>query len=133
MVIDQIVLIPESPSVQKEKIKHWLIEAKKDLEREYQHSKQYRHEYWLKQRNAVIEMLGGKCVYCGISDLRVLQIDHINGGGGKEIRKYGPRRYKIYLARKCIGLQLLCANCNAIKKYENNEVPTRRRENASPY
>jgi hypothetical protein len=68
-------------------------------------------------------MLGGKCVHCGFSDKRALQIDHINGGGSAENRIYGPQRYVNYLKNGCSGLQLLCANCNQIKKWESKELP----------
>lgn len=72
-----------------------------------------------------INILGGKCKRCGFSDKRALQIDHINGGGLKELRRIGG--YKIYL-RIINGdnsvrreYQILCANCNWIKRYENKE------------
>ena len=71
-----------------------------------------------------IEILGGKCSKCGFSDIRALQIDHVNGGGQKEIKKIGS--YKMYQniienedVRK--NYQILCANCNWIKRYENKE------------
>lgn len=37
------------------------------------------------RRNEIIRLLGSKCSRCGFSeDVRVLQIDHINGGGTEE-------------------------------------------------
>ena len=75
-------------------------------------------------RNALIELLGGKCMVCGIEDYRVLQVDHINGGGSIE-RRAGKGRNREYLRKVIDGnkdYQLLCANCNWIKRYENNEV-----------
>jgi|GEM_PF-2401918 len=84
-----------------------------------------------KIRMKLIEALGGKCARCGFSDWRALQIDHINGGGTQERKKYVPNgkgfSYKYYndiLKRVEAGskdYQLLCANCNQIKKYENKE------------
>jgi len=84
--------------------------------------------YALKKRAEVLEALGNQCVVCGITDPRVLQIDHVNGGGTQEHRKIKSRT--IFL-RKVLddqeGLyQLLCANCNWIKRFENNENPTRK-------
>jgi len=81
-----------------------------------------------KYRNKLIEILGGKiCIKCGYNkDERALQIDHINGGGIKERKKgYTYLTHKKYvdntdLARKT--LQILCANCNQIKKFENKEL-----------
>lgn len=72
-----------------------------------------------------ISFLGGKCKRCGIDDIRVLQIDHINGGGKNEIVKVFGRSWRRYyrhvLADKSGKYQVLCANCNWIKKTENRE------------
>ena len=80
-----------------------------------------------KMRAKVIAELGGKCVRCGFNDPRALQIDHINGGGVKEIRSM--RRYSYYLMihnlpeeERDAKYQCLCANCNWIKRAENNET-----------
>jgi len=80
-----------------------------------------------------MDILGGKfCVKCNNNDIRVLQFDHIYGGGRKERIKYksnyqlitfyfhNPKEAK----RK---LQVLCANCNQIKKIENQEIHRRYR------
>lgn len=79
-----------------------------------------------KNRNEAIEALGGRCVKCGMLDLRCLQIDHINGGGGKEIRSTGAyARYKWIksnVEEAKLKYQILCANCNWIKRDENNEL-----------
>ncbi|MCK9370314.1 helix-turn-helix domain-containing protein [Candidatus Dojkabacteria bacterium] len=76
----------------------------------------------IKYRKVLIEELGGKCNRCGFSDLRALQIDHINGGGSKEITKY----YKKMIKEAPGKYQILCANCNWIKRVENNEVRPRK-------
>lgn len=65
----------------------------------------------------------------GCKDIRCLQIDHINGGGNAAWKRMGLadfQRYK-YLINLPIeelkkNYQLLCANCNWIKKYEKGEV-----------
>jgi len=85
--------------------------------------KQWGREYRRKNRQKAIELLGGICTRCGFSDPRALQIDHIKGGGGKEILAHSSD----YIARRiCRGesedYQLLCANCNWIKRVENNET-----------
>ena len=77
-------------------------------------------------RQEAVNILGGRCVTCGFSDERALQIDHINGGGKKEIQKtttYSRHKWIINNpdeAKK--KYQILCANCNWIKRYENKEV-----------
>lgn len=82
-----------------------------------------------KWKNIVFDRLGGKCVKCGFSDHRALQIDHINGKGC-HIRAGKSRSYCSYYRLLAISpdtldnFQLLCANCNWIKRYEKQEVKT---------
>lgn len=79
-------------------------------------------------REKVLEFFGGKCmnpkclVPGGCSDKRCLQIDHIKAVGkhrliGAELYfdiLENPNSKQIY--------QLLCANCNWIKRHENKET-----------
>lgn len=78
-------------------------------------------------RREVLIKLGGKCASCEITDLRVLQIDHVNGGGTKERKHLGNDMLYRKILRmddsEIIGnYQLLCANCNLIKAFENKEI-----------
>ena len=84
-------------------------------------------------RASVVEALGGICVRCGFSDKRALQVDHINGGGHQEVMRFGSYYLMIgyylqHLDEAKTKLQILCANCNWIKKHKNNELsgPKRR-------
>ena len=75
-----------------------------------------------------MDILGGPaCIKCQFTDARALQIDHIDGYGGIErqsvksnwsiihrIVKMNPEE-----ARK--QYQVLCANCNSIKRWDNKE------------
>jgi hypothetical protein len=72
-------------------------------------------------RDAVITFLGGKCKRCQFSDRRALQIDHVNGGGWKENRSTANRDIYLKIFSGDQNYQLLCANCNWIKRYENGE------------
>ena len=80
-----------------------------------------------KLRKEVLHFLGNKCVRCGINDFRVLQIDHINGNGYQEKKRFGRggqasvKYYRHVIAVAGEGYQLLCANCNWIKRYEQQE------------
>ena len=78
-------------------------------------------------RIKLIHLLGGVCKRCGFSDIRALQLDHINGGGLKEQKKLGThvmyRKYLLDLAKAKACLQVLCANCNWIKRHTNSEKP----------
>lgn len=67
------------------------------------------------------------CQKCGYSsDIRVLHIDHINGNGNIERKSFkdGHSYYKHLLNVENVTeiYQLLCANCNWIKRYENKEL-----------
>lgn len=72
-------------------------------------------------RSAVLEVLGGVCVRCGFDDPRALQIDHVNGGGKADRRCRGSRKLYSAIVAGEPGFQLLCANCNTIKRVENGE------------
>jgi hypothetical protein len=77
-----------------------------------------------KRRLIIMEILGTKCVRCGFSDSRALQIDHINGHGGAERKTFSSpgAYYQHIIDINGIGYQILCANCNIIKKIENDET-----------
>jgi hypothetical protein len=92
------------------------------------------HERYIKTRNEVIQALGGKCVnpynlfphpdWC--NDLSCLQVDHIHGGGRQEVKKFPNSLsfYKYVLEQVKLSskeYQLLCANCNLIKRDKNRE------------
>ena len=79
--------------------------------------------YNRKKRDRVVQLLGGRCKRCGETDWRCLQIDHVGGGGTKEHKKLGVARVNAKVLRlEGKGYQLLCANCNWRKRYENEEV-----------
>jgi len=68
-----------------------------------------------------------ECKYCGNSDIRVLSIDHIDGNGCKHRREYnigsGSPFYKWLIKNNYPeGYQVLCMNCQFIKRYENEEI-----------
>lgn len=63
--------------------------------------------------------LGGVCMRCGISDERVLEIDHINGGGTTERTTMDRIAfYKAVVSGAVRHVQLLCLNCHRIKSIE---------------
>ncbi len=106
-----------------------------------------RHNYWVKYRAKNGEHLveiarktksklkqevlsyysDGKvvCARCGYSDIRALGLDHVNGGGAKH-RRLGLAGNGFYVWLKKnnfpAGLQVLCMNCNWVKRVENDEL-----------
>lgn len=87
--------------------------------------------YYYKGKEALFHILGHVCVRCGEFDKRCLQVDHINGGGHHEARikgRTGMIRYYITHPEEAKQkLQVLCANCNTRKVYENYENNYRNR------
>lgn len=85
-----------------------------------------KNPHW--RRIQLFDILGHRCVRCGETDKRALQFDHINGRGRSDIKKYNSNcaYYTFYVKRPDLArdtLQVLCANCNWIKRYENGEHP----------
>ena len=87
--------------------------------------KESQRKYHQKNREKLFDLLGNKCVKCGFSDKKALQIDHINGGGRRERIKYNTKDFhKVVLnslKKRENKYQILCANCNWIKRYEKRE------------
>jgi hypothetical protein len=70
----------------------------------------------------IFRLLGNKCSKCGKENWKVLQIDHINGGGARHKREIDCNFYKWLKENEYpSGFQTLCCNCNAIKVIENKE------------
>lgn len=69
-----------------------------------------------------------KCARCCFSDIRALSIDHVNGNGN-EHRKELKHANKMYSWLKKndypSGFQVLCMNCQFIKRFENKETSPR--------
>lgn len=57
-----------------------------------------------------------KCVNCGCDDIRLLEVNHINGSGAVEYKTRGSANFYrdiSMLRRNTDGLELLCRVCNA--------------------
>lgn len=90
--------------------------------------------YRQKLRKSVVAFLGGRCQSptCstvnedgtkGCTDERCLQVDHVYGDGSKERKELNISAFYLKVLADATGAyQLLCANCNWIKRYLNNEV-----------
>ena len=83
-------------------------------------------------KSLAIAALGGVCVRCGYNaDIRALQIDHINSDGRDERAEMRDNQRKLYRLISELGsqgrYQVLCANCNQIKRMEAGEHPPGRK------
>lgn len=82
-----------------------------------------------------VNKLGGRCANpaCqwlnadgsrGCTDSRCLQIDHVYGDGAEDRKKFKHiiSFYRFIVKNDCAGrYQVLCANCNWIKRHINHE------------
>jgi 5-methylcytosine-specific restriction endonuclease McrA len=71
------------------------------------------------RRKEALVVLGGQCIQCQCQDARCLQIDHIIPLQGKR-RVAHKTLYLNVLRGKTENLQVLCANCHAIKTYHED-------------
>lgn len=112
----------------------WGIEAQERSRKRREYFRKYRLAHpqlnqrgpgWQrKKRLRLIDLLGAVCVNCGFSNPLALQIDHVNGNGHKELVSIGHQySLKEIKANLTTGkYQLLCANCNWIKRMQNNKL-----------
>lgn len=102
--------------------KAWLA-VPENVERKRATSRRNGVERRRKLKERIFEVLGRTCVRCGFSDTRALQIDHINGGGKREWRKFNnaDKYYENIIELGRVKYQMLCANCNQIKRFEEKE------------
>lgn len=77
-------------------------------------------------KRKLCEILGNKCVRCGITDIRILTINHLDGNGKAHKEKLG-RGYMFY--QKLIEnpeerkrVELRCMNCNILYEYERGRL-----------
>ena len=79
-----------------------------------------------KLRQELLAAYGNKCNKCGFADPRALQLDHVAGGGNKHLMA-ARAAHQMYRQIRQQGFppdyQILCANCNWIKRHENGEGP----------
>ena len=94
--------------------------------------RQYRKQQYMRRKMDVMSHYSNgvpKCATCGIEDIRVLSIDHVEGGGNAHkkstgVMTSGDKMYHWLRKNKYPpGFQVLCMNCQFIKRHENNECP----------
>lgn len=99
----------------------------KDEDKNRKYQREWRRRQSVKDKEEVVKLLGGKCNKCGYCEnINALQIDHIvprRKVGGTE-GENGTRMLRFIIRGKIDieNLQLLCANCHAIKTYEERDL-----------
>ena len=102
----------------KAKTKFCTPECQKDFWNKNGYDLKKKGRYW-KRKISLLKELGGKCVRCGIDDIRVLDIHHIDPSKKvtPEKRVYNwTRRFKDWEANKG-NLEILCSNCHRIQTW----------------
>jgi hypothetical protein len=122
-----------SPLARKNKISCNVEWAKKNSIK----AKKYRDKYRSDLKLEVLSHYSNNticCAFCGYSDIRALSIDHVEGNGCEHRRK-DKSAYAIYNWLKQnnfpSGFQVLCMNCQFIKRHNHKEWKRKRIENSS--
>lgn len=100
--------------------KHYEKNKIKYIEKAKKNSEKYRKQYyeWLSNKS---------CADCGISDIRVLEQDHIDGKSYNISSKVGSVSLD-YLMEELNKCEVVCANCHRIRTAERgNWIKTRTR------
>lgn len=84
---------------------------------------EYFRQWYLNRRKKVLEIVGkGKvlCINCGCDDIRLLEINHVNGSSYK-LREFGTNFAAdiFHGKRKIDDLELRCRVCNALHSHES--------------
>lgn len=129
-------MLSSKNSYSKEYYREWYAKNKHRIVHDYHknmHDPEWRYNRLMKARarrqelrEQIIALLGGKCVACGFDDERAFQIDHVNSDGSIDRRKGGSHDIYLRILRSIKAnenkYQLLCANCNWIKRIDKNEA-----------
>ncbi len=103
----------------------------------YAKTREWNRNYITRKKLKLLNILGTQCARCGNGDIRVLQIDHINGNGLSNRRRFNTNicseRSQVPMILYYVKhpeeakqeLQTLCANCNWIKRAERGETKPR--------
>jgi hypothetical protein len=73
--------------------------------------------YW-NRKFEIIEKLGGKCSKCGNTDVRVLDLNHIDRRLKTRVKHYSWTKRLGQWENDKENLELLCANCHRINTWE---------------
>ncbi len=119
---------------QKQYNKKW-VELNRDKVNAYNRNRN--PVYRLRTRKKVFNLLGGEfCVLCGCSDIRILEINHINGGGSQQMKQKTKKGIKYSYIQLLYDIKMgrldkkyfnvMCRVCNVIdyvfRKYGEESI-----------
>jgi len=107
--------------INKQLMARYYKDHKKSLEYKQEYTKKWRE----KLRLQIIEHYSegkNRCELCGETDIDVLTIDHIGGGGHQHRKKVGGHIDWILVSQNFPeGYRILCMNCQMIEKKRKNQ------------
>lgn len=83
-----------------------------------------KEKHW-EAKVAVIELLGGNCIDCGMTDIRLLQVNHVHHDGGKDQLRRSTTKFFTWILKGKLPrsrFDLRWANCNILYEYESGRV-----------
>ena len=108
----------------KEGLVNWYADSENRKKRAAKHRSLLRKQVFFRITGSIHPV----CARCGCNDTRLLEINHIKGGGAKELGKEGRRSTAFYYdivsgKRATDDLELLCKPCNSIHALEMKYGP----------
>lgn len=80
-----------------------------------------------KKKVQAVAAYGGRCMDCGVADIRVLDFHHVNFDGNSEREEHGKGTMEVIrrIARSgpVDGIVMLCANCHRIRHWNQRWSP----------
>lgn len=107
-----------------------LVSKKREYNAEHRdeiNAKQRDSGDYRKLREQIFDLLGRQCRNCDFADVRALQFDHLNGDGAEHRKVRSGTANLKWILENLEQMQVLCCNCNWIKRVENNEIGGRPR------
>lgn len=113
---------PKGRQKHQENMRDYMIEWRKRRKESESYDIEEERRKWREQhkrvRERAIEKLGGKqCANCGCDEFSLLEINHINGGGRKEMKLKQNRQLYREIVNDKVNLNdynVLCRVCNAL-------------------
>ena len=104
---------------------HSSDESRKRRERYYKWQKSVQISEYRITRLEVLNRMGGKCVFCGVIDEPLLEIDHVMNDGSIERKNKKMSicsRLSKYAVIPADKYQILCLYCNHKKRIFGNDI-----------